>query len=164
MAVATVENPGTVDVRFGILLGATGMVCEPDGDFAAARPAEFSLEDLRGQIELRHDNDSVVVEDEIVYLAWKLCLEVAPRLMAQQASEVRLYLRSVKVRLEPQGDLTLVDFAGAQVGAFPTAELARALVSCAQRLAKTLAGLAGAAADVRAAAEALEKRSHELKL
>ena len=158
------ESSGTVDVRFGILLGATGMVCEPDGDFESARPAEFSLEDLRGQIELRHDKAAVVVKDDLLYLAWKLCLDVAPRLLAQQSCEVGLYLRAAAVRFEPQGDLTLVDFADARVGAFPTAQLARQLVACAQRLAQTLARLAGDAADVQAAAAALEQRALQLEL
>lgn len=158
------EIAGSVDVRFGILLGATGMVCETDDGFAAARPEEFSLEDLRGQIELRHENTAVVVKDDVLYLAWNLCLEVPPQLIKQQTCQVDLYLHPATVRFEPQGDCTLVDFADAHVGSFPTVELARQLVACAQRLAQALAHLAGDATDVRAAANALERRSHELKL
>lgn len=130
------ESAGTVDVRFGIVLGATGMVCETGDGFDAARPAEFSLEDLRGQIELRHRNTAIVVKDDVMYLAWNLCLDVPPRLIAQQACQVDLYLHPSTVRFEPQGEFTLVNFADAEEGSFPTIALARQLVACAQRLAK----------------------------
>jgi len=154
---------GSVEVRFGIELDATGIICEPNGDFEAARPEQFSLEDLYGQIELRHGDASVIIKDEILHLAWKACLDVADRLAAAQSSNVRLYLRPLKIQFEPAGDVTKVTFADEAVGDFPTLELAQALVQCCQRLAKTMNQLAAGDAGIQEVAQALEKRAKEVE-
>lgn len=150
-------------ITFAWNVPSAGMVAETDERFAQSAFSGTELLDLEGQIRL-DGGESVAIEDDLGYLAWRLCLDSIPDLRSGNRYEMKFCSRSGEVVLEPLGEQTRLLIAGEAAGVYPTAELIAELLACARRFAGALERFGAGNPPVQAASAGLVDRIVELEV